>query len=99
MKWLVDVSEAREICKDRTKLKSIVSAYPSGEIDRASSLRGHARALPHAIPLFRVDPTSLSRSSCAPWMRRDRRLIKRSASWEKKTAKRKLNQRRENSGF
>ncbi|GBP67726.1 hypothetical protein EVAR_40497_1 [Eumeta japonica] len=31
MKRLMDVSEARQICKDRTIRQSIVSAYPSGD--------------------------------------------------------------------
>ncbi|GBP33070.1 hypothetical protein EVAR_18548_1 [Eumeta japonica] len=31
MKRLMDVSEGREICKERTMWKSIVSAYPSGK--------------------------------------------------------------------
>ncbi|GBP85943.1 hypothetical protein EVAR_62242_1 [Eumeta japonica] len=31
MRRLMDVSEAREICKDRTMWRSIISAYPSGK--------------------------------------------------------------------
>ncbi|GBP40334.1 hypothetical protein EVAR_86480_1 [Eumeta japonica] len=31
MKRLMDVSEAREICKNRSMWKSIVSVYPSGK--------------------------------------------------------------------
>ncbi|GBP33562.1 hypothetical protein EVAR_28717_1 [Eumeta japonica] len=34
MRRLVDVSEAREMCKDRTKWKSTVSAYPSGKYEK-----------------------------------------------------------------
>ncbi|GBP69036.1 hypothetical protein EVAR_39236_1 [Eumeta japonica] len=39
MKRLIDVSEAREIRKDRTMCKSIVSVYPSGKICEASDLK------------------------------------------------------------
>ncbi|GBP59948.1 hypothetical protein EVAR_89019_1 [Eumeta japonica] len=64
-KRLMGVGEAREISKDRTSCKSIVSAYPSGKQAAYRTVNRETRLALDRI-VFGASPCPLSRSGAAP---------------------------------